>query len=103
MTNDDRRQLKFDFTVRWVSKKFQRILLRQYKIDTGKPWLLRKGRNWVSMDTYSETCDGWWMFGYRMWSPHLYLMPVALWYRWRKGESNFFYMRDRRKRIGLRW
>lgn len=71
------------------------------RIDTGKPWLIRRGRQWITHTHWSERVDGWWLFGYRMWMPELkYLRHALAW--WITGNgNNFFYTKERRESIGV--
>jgi hypothetical protein len=64
--------------------------------DTGKPWLIRRGRNWIEHTGWSERVDGWWMLGYRMWMPDLkYFYYAFMW--WITGNgNNYFYTKKRR-------
>jgi hypothetical protein len=71
------------------------------KKDTGKPWVMRRGRQWINHTHWSERVDGWWFFGYRMWMPRLRYFPIAVWW-WLRGEgNNYFYIKKRRERYGI--
>lgn len=68
--------------------------------------IIRRGRNWVCVSQHADTrYDGWWLFGYWAWTPRRLLIPIAVWYRLKTGNNNFFYVIERRRRLPFsdRW
>jgi hypothetical protein len=70
------------------------------KIDTGRPWIMRRGRNWNDFGHSNWREDGWWFFGYRVWVPQRkYFLLGLAWYL-HSGSNNFFYSPERRRGLG---